>query len=109
MKSTPITAVASLLAVLAFSAPALAQDATDDTTTGSTASSPLDDETGFAVFGIDIGPAGASPETVQQFVAGLSAEQQSGINATCQSLRDGANTASVHANVTTFCQNLLGS
>jgi hypothetical protein len=114
MKYLRALGIATFAATLALSGAALAQNGDagtepDETVGDTSPGSPLEDATGFSVLGIDIGPAGSSTESVQAFVAGLSAEQQNGINTTCQNLVSGTDTTAVHENVTNFCQLLLGT
>ena len=110
MKYLRALSIASVAAMLALSGAALAQqDPANDTTSDSSPASPLEDETGFSVLGVDIVAAGSSKETVQAFVATLSAEQQTGINTTCQNIVSGSDTTAVHQNVMAFCQHLVGT
>ena len=108
MKYLRALSIASVAAMLALSGTALAQEA-NDTTSDSSPASPLEDETGVSVLGVDIVAAGSSTETVQAFVASLSADQQTGINTTCQNIVSGSDTTAVHQNVMSFCQHLVGT
>jgi hypothetical protein len=112
MKYLRAIGIATFAAALAFSGAAIAQQdeiEVDETVGDTSPGSPLEDATGFSVLGVDIGPAGSSTESVQAFVAGLSAEQQSGIMTTCQNIVSGTDTTAVHENVSSFCQNLVGT
>jgi hypothetical protein len=106
-------ALASAAALLLFGGSAIAQDVVDpdmtDDTTDTSTTGPTEDETGFAVFGVDISAAGSSTASVQTFVAGLSAEQQTAINATCENRVSETDASPVHQNVTSFCELLLGT
>lgn len=89
----------SLIAVLATGGSALAAS-------GSATDSGGANDTGMASLGVDITGAGNTPDSVSTFVAGLSAEQQTGVRNGCQSIA--ANPAKASPQVASFCTNLNG-
>jgi hypothetical protein len=95
---------AAALLTIATVAPSLGEEITPPPT--STAeSSPNTDPTGKLLLGIDIQYVGSSPSAVQNFVAGLSPDQQQGLASSCnQILSDGS--AVGNLTVLQFCHNL---
>ena len=92
MKIGKLTAIVALTAALGASGSALAG---------------WDDETGLTTLGIDISRAGGTPETVNQFIAGLTPEGQRGVLNGCQTAL--AQSAGYAQSVISFCQNALGA
>ncbi|MEJ0013562.1 MAG: hypothetical protein WDM94_13265 [Bauldia sp.] len=96
---------AAALFTIAAAATSFAEDVTPAATDNSESTSANTDLTGRAVLGIDISNAGNTPETVQNFFAGLSSDDQTGLRATCSRvLSDGS--AVGNLGVIQFCQNL---
>jgi hypothetical protein len=103
MKLSNAISAVSVVALLAFSGAALAAEAT----TNDQGSQDIKlDATGKIALGVDISGAGNTPDSVKAYVAGLSADQQTGITNGCKEVQ--ASAATSNADVLTFCNNLLG-
>ena len=108
MKIAYALGIATVSAMLAISGSAFAQSTqgqADPPDTSNDSEGTL--ETGgpapsMQLFGVDIAGAGTSTESVQQFLAGLTAEQQAAIRDACVGVNDGTNTTADEASKS-FC------
>lgn len=105
MAYAKILSTVALVAALGAVSPAFAQSI--DMTTSSTSGGGPADETGLTTLGIDISRAGGTPDSVQQFIAGLNVEAQRGVVNGCQTAL--ANPVSYSGSVLAFCQNAVGA
>jgi hypothetical protein len=106
-RSSKIIAL-SLAAMFAGGASALAEEVstTTNTTSDTMILDPATDQTGAAIFGFDISHAGNTPDAVQQFLAGLSPDQQQSVQTGCVDvLKDAA--VQQNSTVVMFCHNVL--
>jgi hypothetical protein len=104
MKRTHTIVALSLAALLAGGTTAMALTAEPASTPADTSLDPQKDETGFRIFGFNVAFAGNTPSAVQNFVAGLSPDQQQRVQTGCGEVLSDAGMAS-NFTVVQFCRN----
>jgi hypothetical protein len=106
MKRNHTIAALSLAALLAGGTAAMALPVETVSTQSDTSLDPQKDETGFRIFGFNVAFAGNTPGAVQNFIAGLSPEQQQRVQTGCGEVMSDAGMAS-NFTVVQFCRNAM--
>jgi hypothetical protein len=105
--STATTLALSVAALIASGATALAAEPLPaEPAPQQSIMDPATDESGALIFGFNIAFAGNTPAAVQNFIAGLTPEQQQSVVAGCNEVKRDASLAT-NFTVVQFCHNAL--